>query len=112
MNLQDLEKQSIEELKNSTSKSKNGFDSKSVLIELLTKSKMTKDLLKIKGATLWFTEIKVIPSLEKYKAKQTTIGNSFDTMKSNFNFPEKIAGDDRLKDYKWNENSKGEYWLS
>ena len=94
-NLNKFESQAIKNSK--VSNNPKSINNKLVLIELLMNNELDREMIKFKGASLYFTKINHEPETqEEYDKKVTSIKNSFDTMVSNFNSPEKVANDKDL----------------
>ncbi len=109
--LKKFENESLKKLKETHRKSR-GLDFKDIIIECLSNKKMDKQTLQVKGSSLWFTKTNITPTQIKYEKAVVSIGNSYDTMKSNYNFEDKIKGDDRLNKYKFSLDDNGQAKLT
>ena len=115
--MNDFEKKLLElensEIKKSEESTKRGttIDNKSVLLEILKSNKFDKKLTVIKAASLWFTKSKKELTADTYSKRMISIGNSFDTMKSNFNSKEKVENDSRLKGLTFHQDDQGNCWI-
>ena len=88
----------------------NSVTNKSVLFELLKTDKFTKKEATIQAASNYFEASKIDPKTQnEFDKRVKTMGDAFDTMKSNYNSSEKISGDKLLAGTKWTEPQAGHY---
>lgn len=110
-NLQNFAKKATEKKSENSLKSSK-INRKSVLFGILKEEILTKDEITIKAAIKYFTILKKDPKTQQeFDKMDKSMGDAFDTMKSNYNFKDKIDGDKLLSGTKWYEPQTGHYTI-
>jgi len=104
-NINKLKEEYLNNLNNNINNNKT-LNNKIILIEILLKNNLNRDLIPLEGAVLYFNKINKL-NINKiiFNKKIISIKNSLDTLISNYNNFNKINNDDLLNKYKLINNN-------